>query len=118
MYCTKCGIQIRDTDSFCPDCGHETPRAADARRQGAGGFRARRRLTRSAHDRKIAGVCGGLAEYFGVDPTLVRLAVAAAIIISVGWGLLAYLAAWIIVPLERVPPTPQHAADAAPRATS
>ena len=32
-----------------------------------------RKLTRSTHDKKIAGVCGGLAEYFGVDSTLVRV---------------------------------------------
>ena len=32
-----------------------------------------KRLTRSATDRKLAGVCGGIGEYFGVDPTMVRI---------------------------------------------
>lgn len=42
-----------------------------------------RKLTRSAYDKKIAGVCGGIAEYFGIDATLVR----------VGYVLLAFLSA-------------------------
>lgn len=56
-----------------------------------------KRLCRSQTDKKIAGVCGGVAEYFGRDLTLVRL----------GWilftfaggsGILAYVIAWIIMP--------------------
>lgn len=59
-----------------------------------------RRLVRSTTDVKVAGVCGGLADYFGVDSTLVRvgwivLSVMPGAIIG---GLLVYLAAWIIVP--------------------
>ena len=116
MYCTKCGVQMREADNFCPSCGYETARAAEDRRQGSGGYRAPRRLQRSAYNRKIAGVCGGLAEYFGVDATLVRLTVAAAIIISVGWGFLAYFAAWVIVPMER--PAPMAHPAGSPQATT
>jgi phage shock protein C len=56
-----------------------------------------KKLYRSQTDKKIAGVCGGVAEYFGIDSTLVRL----------GWilftfaggsGILAYIIAWIIMP--------------------
>ena len=56
-----------------------------------------RRLTLSVTDKKIAGVCGGLAEYFGVDPTLVRL-IAVVLALLGGSGLFIYLFAWMIMP--------------------
>ncbi len=56
-----------------------------------------KRLYRSNEHRMIAGVCGGLGEYFDVDPTIVRLIVVAAAL-AAGGGLLAYILAWIIVP--------------------
>jgi len=46
----------------------------------------------------IAGVCGGIAEYLDADPTIVRLTVAIGTLISVGFGILIYLLAWIIIP--------------------
>jgi len=56
-----------------------------------------RRLTLSTSDKKIAGVCGGIAEYFGVDPTLVRV-IAVIFALFFGWGVVAYLLAWWIMP--------------------
>lgn len=57
-----------------------------------------KRLTRS-NDRMIAGVCGGIAEYFDVDPTLVRLGYVLLSICSVGFpGILVYLILWLIMP--------------------
>lgn len=56
-----------------------------------------RRLTLSVTDKKIAGVCGGIAEYFGVDATLVRV-IAVVLALCFGGGLLAYLLAWVIMP--------------------
>jgi len=56
-----------------------------------------RRLTLSVTDKKFAGVCGGLAEYFGVDATLVRL-IAVVLTLLGGSGLLIYGIAWIIMP--------------------
>jgi phage shock protein C len=56
-----------------------------------------RRLTLSATDRKIAGVCGGIAEYFKIDPTLVRV-ITVALALLFGGGLIAYLLAWLIIP--------------------
>jgi phage shock protein C len=53
-------------------------------------------LTRSETDRKIAGVAGGMAAYFGVDPTLVR--VVWVIVGLMGWGILAYVIFWIVLP--------------------
>ena len=64
-----------------------------------------RRLTQSATDRKIAGVCGGLAEYLGVDSTVVRLAWAILTVVPVGivLGVVAYGVAWFIMPRSRAP---------------
>ena len=56
-----------------------------------------RRLTLSSNDKKIAGVCGGIAEYFNVDPTLIRI-IAVVLALLGGGGLIAYLLAWVIMP--------------------
>lgn len=58
-----------------------------------------RRLTRSSNDKMLLGVCGGIAEYLGVDPTLIRLAwvVLAAVF---GTGILAYIICAIIMPID------------------
>jgi len=56
-----------------------------------------RRLYRSRDERVIGGVCGGLAEYFGIDPLIIRI-VAIALVFAGGAGFLAYLAAWLLVP--------------------
>jgi phage shock protein C len=56
-----------------------------------------KRLYRSVTDRKIGGVCGGLGEYFEIDPNLMRV-LAVAFVLAGGSGLLAYILAWIIVP--------------------
>jgi len=55
-----------------------------------------KRLTRS-NDKIIAGVCGGFAEYFGWDPTLVRVAYLLLVILG-GTGILLYILFWIIMP--------------------
>lgn len=60
-----------------------------------------RRLTRSIDDRMFAGVCGGVAEYCDVDPTLVRVAAVLATVLSVGGVPIAYLVAWAIMPEAR-----------------
>ncbi len=56
-----------------------------------------KKIYRSKSDRKIGGVCGGLAEYFSVDSTLIRLA-AIVLIFASGAGVIAYIAAWAIIP--------------------
>ena len=56
------------------------------------------RLTRRSHDKMIAGVCGGIADRFGVDVTLVRLLLVAAVIFGFGLGIVLYVAAWLIMP--------------------
>ena len=59
-----------------------------------------RRLARSKTDRKIAGVCGGVAEFFGIDSTTVRVLWVIAGIIPGGWGILPYVVLWIVLPEE------------------
>lgn len=60
-----------------------------------------RKLYLSDRDRKIAGVCGGLADYFGIDSTIVRILWALAVMVSYGTGFILYLVFWLIVPRER-----------------
>jgi phage shock protein C len=57
-------------------------------------------LMRSRDGRMLAGVCAGVAGYFGVDVTLVRVIWAVVSVITGGAGVLAYLVAWIIIPDE------------------
>jgi phage shock protein C len=56
-----------------------------------------KKLYRSQTDKMIAGVCGGIAEYFGIDSTLVRLGWVL-FTFAGGSGILAYIIAWIIMP--------------------
>jgi phage shock protein C len=60
-------------------------------------------LTRSESDKKIAGIAGGMAAYFGIDATLVRIVWV--ITALMGWGILAYLILWIVLP-KGTPSTP------------
>jgi phage shock protein C len=58
-----------------------------------------RKLYRSRRNRQVAGVCGGLAEYFSLDATLIRILFVVLAVLG-GSGLLLYVAMWIIVPNE------------------
>jgi phage shock protein C len=62
----------------------------------------RRRLTRSRIDRQVAGVCGGIAEYAGLDATVVRVVVAILAIYpgAIVGGVIAYAVAWLILPAD------------------
>ena len=55
-----------------------------------------KKLYKSTRDRKVAGVCGGFGEYFGIDPTIVRL-ILVVLMLACGSGLLAYIIAAIIM---------------------
>jgi phage shock protein C len=89
MFCIQCGREIADTSSFCSTCG-----ARQLQRT------SHKQLTLSATDKKLAGVCGGIAEYLDVDPTIVRLIWVALSVVPGGFvgGALAYFLAWIIIP--------------------
>ncbi len=56
-----------------------------------------KKLYRSETDKKIAGVCGGIAEYFKIDSTIVRLLLVLFCLMG-GAGVLAYIIAWLVMP--------------------
>lgn len=57
-----------------------------------------KKLYRSKKNRIIAGICGGLGEYFNIDPTIVRLIWVFLVVFGMGAGIILYLIAWIIIP--------------------
>lgn len=83
----------------------ETGAPAESRRQATEDLTAEpagqdpRQLTRSRDDRVIAGVCGGLGRYLGIDPVLVRIA-ALLLIFAGGAGLVLYVIGWVAMPDE------------------
>ncbi|MHB8525193.1 MAG: PspC domain-containing protein [Candidatus Acidiferrales bacterium] len=114
MNCPNCQRDITNYSNFCYFCG--------ARQGNAAGSPAPpRRLHRSAIDSKIGGVCGGMAEYFGMDSTLVRLLwVMVTFFTGIIPGLLVYVAAWLIMPEGGlpIPVQPVTQATEAPRASA
>ena len=79
-----------------------------------GAAAAQRRLYRSVSDRKLAGVCGGVAEYFGIDTVLVRVLWVMGCFFGL-FGVLAYIVAWAVVPDNPLgaaaPPMPRQASN-------
>lgn len=88
MFCTACGKQIPDDAQLCAYCGKSM--AAPV---------APKRLMRAREGRKIAGVCKGFAQYFDLDVAIVRIVWAVCSLFGL-LGVIAYVAAWIIVPEE------------------
>jgi len=68
--------------------------------KGKDDMTAKKRLTRSRTNRMLGGVCGGLGEYFDLDPTLIRIAFVALIFLGMGSPILGYILLWIIIPRE------------------
>jgi phage shock protein C len=64
----------------------------------SGGSVLMTKLYLSETDRKIGGVCGGLGEFLDKDPTLIRILFILIILFSFGFGILAYLAMWLVIP--------------------
>jgi len=95
MICANCQKEIAAGSRFCYNCGAkqaETPGSAAPASQTTC-----RRFVRSTNNRKIAGVCAGVADYFDMDPTIIRVLWLIAVL-CFGTGLLAYLILWIVVP--------------------
>lgn len=101
MFCGQCQREIADYSNFCYFCGSRQHRAP------AGVPRASRRLMRSVVDSKIAGVCGGIAEYLEIDSTLVRLIWVLLVLMPVPLvpALIGYFVAWIVMPQAPLPVT-------------
>ena len=93
MFCPQCGKEHPERVNFCCQCG--TALSVPV-------YPARKKLALSRTDNKIAGVCGGIAEYLDMDATLVRI-LWVMLALFVGWGIVGYLIAWIIMPNEPLP---------------
>jgi len=91
MYCNYCGKVIQEDANVCAYCGRVVA-----------GVPPRLRLMRSRADRKIAGVCAGVAQYFGLDVTLLRVMWVLVAILGFLFGLIAYVICWILMPEEPV----------------
>jgi len=106
MFCPQCGKEYTQRVNFCCHCGtalHVPATPAPAKK-----------LARSRSDRKIAGVCGGFADYLDLDPTLVRI-LWLMLVFFAGWGVLGYIIAWIVMPEEPLTrPAPKVAVPSAP----
>jgi len=90
MYCNACGKAIAEDGRYCSYCGNLVGIAPMPRR-----------LMRSRSNRKIGGVCAGLAEYLELDTSLVRILwFFITLACGIFPGIVVYLIAWIIIPEE------------------
>ena len=90
MFCTQCGRDLGMNDRFCSRCGKRW-------QQGAGA--GPKKLMRDMRNKKIAGVCAGLANYLEIDVALVRI-ILLTLAIGMGVGFVAYIIAWIAMPKD------------------
>ena len=88
MYCNHCGKPNPDDARLCAYCGASLT-----------GATAPRRLVRPREGRRIAGVCAGLAEYYGWNLTALRI-IWLLLILFAGTGGLLYIILWIVMPNE------------------
>ena len=90
MYCNACGKAIAEEGRYCSHCGNVV-----------GIVPVPKKLMRSRADRKIGGVCAGLAQYLDLDVSLVRILwFFIAFVSGIFPGVVAYILAWIIIPEE------------------
>lgn len=90
MFCTRCGVQLEESDHFCYRCGTMTSLGPSPYVQ--------RPLRRVMTGKKLGGVCAGVAEHLGADALAVRLIW---VLISLGLppvGIIGYIIAWIVIP--------------------
>jgi phage shock protein C len=90
MYCNACGKGIGEESRYCSHCGNVV-----------GLQPVPKKLMRSRSDRKIGGVCAGLAQYLGMDTSLVRILwFFITLACGIFPGLVAYVLGWVIIPEE------------------
>src|ERR1700757_5086215 len=96
MVCANCQKSIAEGSNFCYNCGaKQQPVIGNA--AAYANYAPKKRLVRSTTDKKIAGVAAGLADYFDLDPTIVRVVWLLAVLFA-GTGLVAYFILWIALP--------------------
>jgi phage shock protein C len=97
MVCNSCQRNIADGSRFCYNCGaRQVVTGAPDVASATGGPK---RLMRSSTDKKLGGVCAGLANYFDMDVTLVRV-LWLLVVLCGGTGILLYVILWLVLPLE------------------
>lgn len=95
MLCPKCHKDAPEGSRFCSSCGAQL---SDQSVPVGGNAAPVKKLKRSSRDKKLGGVCAGLADYFDLDPTIVRVVWLLAFLCA-GVGGLAYIILWIVLPL-------------------
>jgi phage shock protein C len=95
MYCCNCGRKMEDEARYCSACGTARPSV-----QPAGEPKPRPPLSRVREGKRIAGVCGGVARYFDMDVTLVRIVWVLVTVFPPVPGLVAYLVCWVAMPQD------------------
>jgi phage shock protein C len=98
MICTACQKVIADGSRFCYNCGAKQAEAGPAQ-AAPPPARSSKKLMRSSTDKKLGGVCAGVAAYLDLDVTLVRVLWVLAFLCG-GTGLLLYVILWIVLPVE------------------
>lgn len=83
-YCSKCGKKNPDDANYCKKCGNIIKKN-DSR------VTDNKRLYRSGYDKLIGGVCGGIAEYFDIEPIFVRIVFLIGLIVSFGFFIIVYI---------------------------
>ena len=96
MTCSTCGREERAEANFCSNCGRVLAWRVNPAAVPPVNYATR--LQRPREGRMIAGVCAGLAEHYGWDASLVRIILVLSILLGAGAPLIAYLAAWIVIP--------------------
>src|SRR6266542_2523619 len=93
MFCTQCGTALEEQHLFCYKCGRSTQPGTPPPPRPQPPF------ARVMAQKKIAGVCAGVARYLGMDVTLVRV-IWLLLFLLAGTGFLAYIVCWIVMPRE------------------
>jgi phage shock protein C len=111
MYCWNCAKEMEDAANFCSACGTARPQVHPPREDPY----ARPSLSRIREGKRIAGVCGGVARYFDLDVTLIRvLWIVLTIFAALLPGMVVYVVCWIAMPQDPLPYVATASTEGAP----